>query len=623
MTTGALQGARAVRVPWHAVALGLVLALSATLNLWRLDRNGWGNEYYAGAVHSMLEGGSNLLFAAFDPGGLVAVDKTPLALWVQAGSAWAFGDSGMALLVPQALMGVASVGVLYLLVAGRWGRVAGLLAALALAVCPVFVAVSRDNNPDALFILLLLLALLTGTRAAASGRLRLLVLCGALVGLAFLTKMLLAAVVLPGLAAAYLLTAPHPLGTRVRHVALAAGAMAAVAATWVTVVALTPSGDRPWVGSTDDDSILGLVFGYNGVGRVAGQTGGTSTTGGAGGVFSGTPGPFRLLNEALGDQIGWLLPLALAGGLSLLLAVRRRRDRRQRGWLIAVGGWFAVTAAILSASDGIVHTYYTALLAPSLAALAGAGAVSLWRDLRRGGAWPFLPVGSVALTAGVQLHVLGRTGWLPALAAVVTVACLAGGVAVWAGLRREPRGGGRLAGAGLAVAMGALLLAPTAWAASAGAGTVSGVFPGAGPSFVEGLTGAGRGGGVAGTISGGAGTDGTAQALAWAEAHDPGTRWSLIVASEEEAAPFVVAGDEVAAMGGFTGRETVIAPSRLAAIVRSGEARWFLLGATRSFTGQVNPSTALIESACTPAGSYGGSTLYDCAGAADAIAAAA
>lgn len=620
MTTGTIQGARALRVPWHAVALGLVLALSATLNLWRLDRNGWGNAYYAGAVRSMLDGGGNLLFASFDPGGLVAVDKTPLALWVQAGSARLFGFSGMALLVPQALMGVASVGILYLLVAGRWGRVAGLLAALALAVCPVFVAVSRDDNPDALFILLLLLALLAGTRAAASGRLRTLVLCGALVGLAFLTKMLLAAVVLPGLAAAYLLTAPHPPRARVRHVALAAGAMAAVAASWVTVVALTPSGDRPWVGSTGDDSILSLVLGYNGVGRVAGQTGGTSTAGGAGGVFSGTPGPFRLLNEALGDQIGWLLPLAVARGLSLLLAARRRGDRRERGWLIAVGGWFAVTGAVLSASDGIVHTYYTALLAPSSAALAGAGAVALWRDLRRGGAWPFLPAGAVALTAGVQLHILGRTGWLPALAPVVTVACLAGGLAMWAGLRRAPRGGGRLAGAGLAVAMGALLLAPTAWAASAGAGTVNGVFPGAGPSFVEGLTGRG-GGGVAGTIPGGAGTDGTAQALAWAEAHDPGTRWSLIVASEEEAAPFVVAGESVAAMGGFTGRETVIAPSRLAAIVRSGEARWFLLGATRSFTGQVNPSVALIASVCAPVATYGASTLHDCAGAAGAIAA--
>ena len=143
-------------------------------------------------------------------------------------------------------------------------------------------------------------------------------------------------------------------------------------------------------------------------------------------------------------------------------------------------------------------------------------------------------------------------------------------------------------------------------------------FPGAGPSFVEGLTGGGAGGSP-GTIPGDAGGGGTAQALAWAEAHDPGTRWSLIVTSEEEAAPFVVAGDRVAAMGGFTGRETVIAPARLAEIVRSGEARWFLLGAAQSFTGQVNASVALIESACTPTGAYGGATLYDCAGAADAI----
>ena len=586
-----------MRVPWHAAALGLVLALSATMNLWRLDRDGWGNAYYAGAVRSMLEGGGNLLFASFDPGGLVAVNKTPLALWVQTGSAWLFGYSGMALLVPEALMGVASVGVLYVLVAGRWGRVAGLLAALGLAVSPVFVAVSRDNNPDALFILLLLCAVLAGTRAAASGRRRTLVLCGVLVGLAFLTKMLLAAVVLPGLAAAYLLTAPHPTSTRVRHVAVAAGAMVAVAASWVTVVALTASGDRPgWAAPTTTAS-WGSCSATTAWGGWPAETGGTSTAGGAGGVFSGTPGPFRLLDDALGDQIGWLLPLAVAGGLSLLLAVRRRGDRRERGWLIAVGGWFAVTAAILSASGGIVHTYYTALLAPSLAALAGAGAVSLWRDLRRGGAWPFLPAGAVAVTAGVQLHVLGRTGWLPALAPLVTVACLAGGVAMWAGLRRQPHGGGRLARAGLAVAMAALLVAPTAWAASTGAGAVNGVFPGAGPSFVEGLTGGGTGGGgfaaggSAGTIPGGAGGGGTAQALAWAEAHDPGTRWSLIVTSEEEAAPFVVAGDRVAAMGGFTGRETVIAPARLAEIVRSGEARWFLLGAAQSFTGQVNASS--------------------------------
>jgi hypothetical protein len=147
---------------------------------------------------------------------------------------------------------------------------------------------------------------------------------------------------------------------------------------------------------------------------------------------------------------------------------------------------------------------------------------------------------------------------------------------------------------------------------------VNGVFPGAGPSFVSGLTGDGRGGGFGAPATGG--SDGTAQALAYAEAHDPGTRWSLIVASEEEAAPYVVAGDRVAAMGGFTGRETVIAPSRLAAIVRSGEARWFLLGGARSFTGQVNTSVQLIASACTPSGTDGTATLYDCAGAADAIA---
>ncbi|MGD9695213.1 MAG: ArnT family glycosyltransferase [Thermoleophilia bacterium] len=630
-------------------ALGAVLALSALLNLWRLDHNGWANEYYSAAARSMSQSWSGFFFASFDPGGLVAVDKTPLSLWVQALSVRLFGYSEAAILIPEALAGVASVGVLYLLVARYWGRVAGIAAALCLAVTPVAVAVWRDNNPDAVFILLLLLAALAGARAVESGRLRPLVACGALVGLAFMTKMLLAAVVVPGIAVAYLLWSPHGRRRAAGHLGLAGAAAVAVAAAWPVAVSLTPAGSRPWVGSTDDDSIWSLILGYNGVGRVAGQTGGTSSGGGGGGAFSGEPGIFRLLNDALGDQIAWLLPLALAGGLSLILAQRLRPTRARKGALAVVGGWFAVAAVVLSAAGGIVHTYYTALLAPPLCALVGAGLVSLWRDARRPGAWPLIPLAGVGVTALVQVALLGRSDYLWWLAPLMLAAVAAGAALVALAGRQDPTrpaSARRLAAGGLAVALCGLLLAPAAWSASATQGSVSGVFPGAGPRYVDGLVassgagpGAGWGGGGGGaggmrpgpagaagapSAAGAAGGGGSAaSALAYATSHDPGSVWDLVVTSEEEAAPLIVEGGRVAAMGGFTGRETVLSPRLLSEIVASGEARYFLVSAIRSIGAVGNPSVDLVAEACTPVDGWSGDsgTLYDCGGAAAALAA--
>src|SRR5262249_51987354 len=189
------------------------------------------------------------------------------------------------------------------------GRVAGLVAALALAVSPVSVAVNRDNNPDALFVLLLVAAVYVGARAVESGRLSTLLLTSVLVGLAFNTKMLPAAVVVPATGLAYLLFADvtcKRLGVRL---AAATAVLVVVSGAWIAAVDLTPAADRPYVGSTTDNSALSLALGYNGLGRVTGQTGGTSTGGGLGGAFSGTPGLFRLLNDALGDP--GRLPLSL------------------------------------------------------------------------------------------------------------------------------------------------------------------------------------------------------------------------------------------------------------------------------------------------------------------------
>jgi 4-amino-4-deoxy-L-arabinose transferase-like glycosyltransferase len=633
---------------WHRVALAGVLALAAFLDLFRLSQNGYANTYYSAAVRSMLSSWHNFFFVSFDPGGLVSVDKPPLALWVQAASAKALGYSGVSILLPEALAGVAAVGILNLLVARYFGRVAGLVAALALAVSPVSVAVNRDNNPDALFVLLLVAAAYLGARAVESGRLVTLLATAVLVGLAFNTKMLAAAIVVPGIGLAYLFLARRSWRTRLLHAALAATVLVAVSGAWITAVGLTSATARPYVGSTSDNSALSLALGYNGLGRVTGQEGGTSTGGGLGGAFSGLPGTTRLLNQALGDQGAWLLPLAIVGGASALVAAIALRRRRQLAALVVVGGWFVAAAAVFSYSSGIIHTYYLSALAPATAALVGIGAVSLWRDARRAGAWGALPVATLALTGWLQLDLLRRSGyasWLQAivllgtLVAVAAVAALGVAGAFGPPLRR------RIATAAVGVALVALLAAPTVWSATTFRSAVNGVFPGAGPNYISGSGGGfglsggppgggvgfGRGGGQSLTPGGaGGGSSDLTAALDYVESHGATSRFGLVVSSEQEAATAVIAGEPVAAMGGFTGRETVLTADYLARLIRNREARYFLLGSGGGFAGprgSNNAAVSTIESACrvVPASEWAGtagssrSTLYDCAGSADAI----
>ncbi len=260
-------------LPQH-VALAAVLALSAVLNVNHLARNGYANTFYSAAVRSMLHSWHNFFFVSFDPGGMVTVDKPPLGLWVQGLSAELFGFHPLSLLLPEAIAGVLSVAALYWVVAPRFGPAAGVMSALALAVFPSFVAVSRDNNLDALLILLMILACGVGLRAIGSGRLLTLLASAALVGLAFNTKTLAAYLLVPGLALGYLICAPGSLARRVAQLLAAGIVLLLVSASWSLVVELTPASQRPFVGGSVDNTERDLTFGYNGFGRVEGQVGG-------------------------------------------------------------------------------------------------------------------------------------------------------------------------------------------------------------------------------------------------------------------------------------------------------------------------------------------------------------
>jgi 4-amino-4-deoxy-L-arabinose transferase-like glycosyltransferase len=636
MQTPALEAPRTVRLAPrpHLAALAGVVAVSVYLNAWALSQNGYANAYYAGAVRSMLHGWSNFFFVAFDQGGMETVDKPPLALWVQAASARVFGFSSLSLLLPEAIAGVAAVLVLYLAVARVFGRWPGVAAALVLAVSPVAVAVQRDNNPDALFVFLLVVAAYAGVRAVEAGSRRWLLAAGVFVGLAFETKMLVALIVLPALGLAYLLFAPGRPARRLADLALAALVMVLVGGAWIAAVELTPAADRPWISGTSDNSALSLLFDYNGLGRVTGQTGGTSTGGGPGVLFSGSPGLLRLINASMGDQGGWLLPFALVAGVAAVVIAVRARDRIRLAALTIFGGWFLTGAAIFSFSSGIIHTYYVSAIAPPIAALVGIGAVELVRATRRSAFAAVGAVAAVGATAWLEIVLVRRAGyetWLIPVVAVVATAVAA--VLGMAAVRPA------LAAPAMAAALGVLLLAPAVWANSTHDGPISGVQPGAGPvATVAGPGGMPRTGGFQPPpgmqASGGGGggpfgaAGGVSDALAYAQAHGATSRFPLVVEGQSGIGTLVAQGSSIAAMGGFTGRESRESAARIADLVAAGDARYFLIGGAGGGPGGLTASSsaqtaitavcsAVDSSAWSTSGSSG--TLYDCSGKAAAL----
>jgi 4-amino-4-deoxy-L-arabinose transferase-like glycosyltransferase/putative flippase GtrA len=646
---------RSLRLPRPELLALLVLA--GVLNLWALGQNGWANEYYSAAVRSMSSSWHNFIYGSFDPSGIMTVDKPPLALWVQALSARLFGFHSLSILVPQALMGMASVALVYDLTRRRFGRIPGFVAGLVLATTPMTVAISRHNNPDALLVLCCVAALWFLVRGLEDGRTRWLVLSGVSIGLGFETKMAVALMVLPGIAAAWLWVAPRGRLVAARQ-ALGAGlAMAAVACAWPLLVTLTPAANRPWISGTSDNSIWSLIFGYNGLGRLDGQAGGPGGIG-RGGPFGGSAGPLRLFNGALGGQAGWLLGAALVGGIGLVVATRLRRSDDRTGWLIATGGAFLTCAVAFSFAKGIFHPYYVSLLAPFTAALVGAAA---GQALDGGNAGKI--VGALAVAGGVvtELMVLhnigGQFAWLPPL---LVGGGIAGAVALSAAASRRARV------AVLAAVLGLLIWAPATWAFQTLGHATSGTFPAGGPASAASSmggpgggagfpgrgappTGAGSAGGppggfappsggfappsggrFAGGAPGGGGPFGgnsseLKQVLTYVNAHGGGT---VGVSSQQGAsAQIITSGAKVAGIGGFSGRESEVSVKWLAQQIQAGKIRWILSdgSGTPGFgrDGRVGSSQvmAAVAKACTKV-SYGSSssgTLYDCQGKAAAL----
>jgi 4-amino-4-deoxy-L-arabinose transferase-like glycosyltransferase len=631
---------------WVRPALLGVLALATVLYVWNLTVSGYANTYYSAAALAGSQSWSAWFFGSFDANNFITVDKPPLSTMVMGLSVRIFGLSAWSILLPEALVGVGTVGVLFLTVKRSFGPAAAVIAGAVMALTPAAVMIFRFNNPDALLTFLLVVSAWALLHAVDRGSLRWMAFAASLVGLAFLTKYLQACLVLPAYALVFGFSANTTLRRRLIGLVIALATVLVTSGWWVAIVEMLPTGSKPFIGGSTTGSPLDLIFGYDGLGRIFGGNG-PGGGGLGGGGFSGEVGPLRLFNDQMFGQIAWFVPLAL---VCLFVGLWRRRwaartDLALAGYLLW-GGWFIVTAIVFSYMSGVIHSYYAVALAPAVAALVGAGLVDLWGARLRiwlGG----VAVGLACLaTAWFGWQLLDRTpgfaaGVGPAGVAVAVVATLALVVVSMPRLSENTMAR-RIALGAAALGLSAALLAPAAYAVETiqtaygggdphpGSGAAAsqfdgglgglgglGIVPGGGfPG--GGVTGGGGRGGFGGGLATGAEDEAM---LSYLVANRGNAAWIVAANSSQQAGTIELAtGLPVMAMGGFTGSDPTPTLDQLKSYVASGKLRFVLvdgLGGGGFGGSDTTDRTSWVTSTCKVV-NYGDSSsnLYDCAGAA-------
>ncbi|MBO0854899.1 MAG: glycosyltransferase family 39 protein [Nocardia sp.] len=380
-----------------------------------------GNSFYAAAAWSGSLSWKALLFGSLDPANFITVDKPPVSQWVMGLSGQLFGFSSASMLIPQALMAVAAVALMYAAITRATGnRGAGLLAGAVLALTPVVALMFRFNNPDAVMVLLMTAAAYCTIRAMAHASARWLVLAGVALGFAFLAKMLEGLMVLPALGLTYLVAAPTGIGKRITHLLAAAVALLVSAGWYVLLTIAWPSGSRPYLAGSTNNTFMDLVLGYNGFARYLGKNHHghnrmfelpagyklPSMGGGHGGFGGGgDAGVARLFTGEIGFEISWLLPAALLGFVIVLLA-RRKYPRTDpvRAAALVFGLWLIIDGAAFAGMKGGMHAYYTLAIAPAVVGSFVLGLAEVWRCRDR--MWGRLGAAALVLASGIWGFVL-------------------------------------------------------------------------------------------------------------------------------------------------------------------------------------------------------------------------
>ena len=661
MTTAASPSGRLRRIwrgpdtdpAWARPALFALLLATGAFYVIGLTSNGWANSFYSAAVQAGSQSWKAFLFGSSDAGNSITVDKPPASLWVMALSVRIFGLSSFSILLPEVLMGVATVGVVHATVKRCSTAAAGLLAGAVLALTPVAVLMFRFNNPEALLVLLMTLGAWATMRSIEQGSPKWMAIVGVFIGLGFLTKALQVLLVVPFFGLGYVLFANTTLRRRIVGAIVGVGAMLLSAGWWVAIVELIPASMRPYIGGSQDNSFLSVTFGYNGLGRLSGSEVG-SVGGGQRGPGSGTESITRLFTQTIGGQISWLLPTAalllIAG-----LAFRGRRPRTdlRRASYVVWGGWLLVTGLVFSLMAGIFHEYYTVALAPAIAALVGMGACEAW-DRRTHWAGRGVLAAAAGTAAGMGFWLLGRTtaygGWLRWSVLVVGFAA----ALLLLLTDRLPRFATAVTVGG---AVAAALAGPTAYAVTTvttphtgsivtagpntggpggmgrggvpGGGMPRGGFPGGAPG---GLAGGMPGGMPPGGFPGGSGQTGgragangmggllnastpSAEVVAALRAEASSYRWAAATVGSQNAAGLQLgSGEPVMPIGGFNGSDPSPTLDEFKGYVASGDIHYFMGGG--GFRGQNgggnsgNEISSWVQANFTQV-SIGGTKMYD------------
>jgi 4-amino-4-deoxy-L-arabinose transferase-like glycosyltransferase len=638
---------------WERPSFLGLLVVSAVLYIWDLASSGWANSFYSAAVQAGSTNWEAFFFGSSDSANSITVDKPPMSLWFMDISVRLFGLSSFSILLPEALMGVATVAVVYLTVRRSFSARTALLAGGALALTPVAALMFRFNNPDALLVLLMSLAVYFTVRGIQSGKLRWVLWAGAMVGFGFLTKQLQAFVILPALAGIYLAAAPGTWWRRIWHLFAALGAVIVSAGWWVAIVTLVPASMRPYIGGSQTNSFLELTFGYNGFGRLDGSETGSVTGGGGatttGGMWGAT-GILRMFQDEIGGQISWLIPAALVLALVSFIVMRGGRTELRRATLMLFTAWLLVTGLTFSFAAGIFHAYYTVALAPAIAGVVAMGASVLWSYKQE--LWARIIAAVVVLgTVMWGFALLSEAdSWLPWLKWVI----LALGVVAALMLLLPQLSRGLRVGT-IALALAASLLGPTAWTLETVSTAHSGSIPTAGPTVASSMGGGGFGGRAAGGRGGfgggqaptgtiprgqtGAPTGGTGGTTGTRQGGVGGGAGSLLNSSSvgaavtsllkadaskytwvaaaigsNSAAGYQLAAQEaVMPIGGFNGSDPSPTLAEFTADVAAGKIHYFIGGSVGAANGGSSASSSIeswVEAHFT-AKTVDGVTLYD------------
>ena len=537
----------------------ILLLLAILLNVYNLSRLGWGNSYYAASIKSMLTSFHNFFFVSFDSTGFISVDKAPLSLWLDTISAKLFGFSGVAILLPHAIAGVLVTFLVYKISRKVWGKIPALVAGLVVTLSPVNVAVYRNNTPDSLLLVFVLLSLWFMLKFFDQKKMKFLLLSALMLGLGFNTKMLQAFLILPAYFIALTFCLKEKFTNRIKIMAIYAITLAIVSISWITIVDLTPSNLRPFVGGSDTNSAWNLALGYNGVQRWQGETG----KGGNPGFNVGSKGITRLLSGELGGQAGWFLATAI--GFCLYFGYRNWKNIKsiKDRLLSVINIIFLVTQFVFFSYASFFHSYYLNILVLPIAFLIG----DLTNDYLtvKLNNWALLLI--VFISIPVQIGLIAQTGYSPWLIPLILFLGVSSVILIMA------EGRARICGEILMVA--SLFITPLIWSGytTLYGNTAVPIFSGGPGVSRTNNRGIGPGGGGMFTA------ESTNQGLlAYLKKNNTNEKYFVGVTSQQQATGFILENNisNIMTLGGFSGRDQAISLSQFQEKIANKEIRFFI-----------------------------------------------